>query len=60
MPDQPTYDPPQTPAYWFLLLERARDDGRFGDADRYIRELRRLGVKVEWRKPATTKVVAHD
>ncbi len=53
----PTYDPPQTPAYWFLLLERARDDGRFGDADRYIRELRRLGVKVEWRRPRRAKAV---
>ncbi len=45
------YDPPHDPSYWFLLLDRARSDGRFADADRCLRELRRLGVMVQWRRP---------
>jgi hypothetical protein len=51
MTDTPTYDPPHDASYWFLLLDRARSDGRFADADRCLRELARLGVSVQWRRP---------
>ncbi len=45
------YDEKQDPSFWFLLLDRARSDGRFSDCDRCLRELRRLGVTVTWRRP---------
>lgn len=54
MPAKSGYNDKEDPSFWFLLLDRARSDGRFADADRCLRELRRLGVTVTWKKPRRT------
>jgi len=39
------------PAYWFVKLETAADEGLFEEAAEAQRELRRLGYEVKYRRP---------
>jgi len=43
-------DPRESTIAWFLVLERARLDNDFERAAEAQRELRRLGVKIEFDK----------
>ncbi len=45
-PDEPWRD---SPAGWFVVLERARETNEYEAAGRALRELRRLGVIVKYR-----------
>lgn len=49
------------PTFWFGMLERAREQGDKGGADRARRELNRLGVDVAYKskRPEVRKAVAH-
>ena len=42
----------ESPAAWFVVLERARKVGDFELAARAVRELGRLGVTVKFRRGA--------
>ncbi|MCI0629274.1 MAG: hypothetical protein L0Y44_01305 [Phycisphaerales bacterium] len=46
VPDEPWRD---SPAGWFVVLERARETNDYEAAGRALRELRRLGVIVKYR-----------
>jgi hypothetical protein len=43
-----TRDPRNVPTAWFALLERAREAGNIEREREALRELRRLGVNVEF------------
>jgi hypothetical protein len=47
------------PTYWFALLEIAREHHDFEKAAQAIRELRRLGVRVIFKRPATRQEGSH-
>ncbi len=53
MSERATAPPPATemPAYWFCLLESARERGDSEAAAHARRELGRLGVRVTYRRP---------
>jgi hypothetical protein len=53
VPDEPWRD---SPAGWFVVLERARETNDYEAAGRALRELRRLGVIVKYqqRRPRNT------
>jgi hypothetical protein len=38
------------PVYWFVLLEKAVHRGDFAEAARAVRELKRLGIDVNYRR----------
>lgn len=48
-PDSPVTD---VPIYWFAKLERAVQEGDFVAAAEAQRELTRLGVHVQYRRPS--------
>jgi hypothetical protein len=50
-PDQSVSD---WPLYWFAALEKAVEQGNFDAAALAVRELRRLGVEVTYRRPPKT------
>jgi hypothetical protein len=45
------------PMYWFARLDRAIRDGDFAAATEAQRELERLGVRVQYGRPARRKQV---
>lgn len=51
----------QTPTYWFLVLETARETGDFQAAAEAQHRLRRLGVTVLYERPRRSqrKAAAH-
>ncbi len=52
--------PEDSPVAWFAVLETARRAGDFDRAAEAIRELRRLGICVSYRRPPRTREeVAH-
>ena len=59
----PTYpsDPAVTdvPAYWFSVMEMAKERGDFELAARAKRELERLGIHVTYRRPRPRQEVQH-
>jgi hypothetical protein len=40
-----------SPVYWFVVLEQAKQDFDFERAARALRELERLGVRVSYFRP---------
>ena len=43
------------PAYWFSIMEMAKESGDFELAARAKRELERLGVHITYRRPRPPK-----
>lgn len=44
-----------SPVYWFVLLELAKERGDFASAAHAKQELERLGVRITYRRRATVR-----
>jgi hypothetical protein len=55
-------EPPVTdqPLYWFCILEQALDRGNLDLAAHAVKELKRLGIDITYRRTRRGQEVAHD